>query len=60
MDADEGRVVLKCAGCYEMEKDPFVSQDDEGRVNLKHSNQHDPFGVDFFQGFVEKGDQAPE
>jgi hypothetical protein len=59
VDADEG-VVFKCAGCYEMGRYPFVSQDDGGRVDLSPSSQHSPFGVEFFQGFVEKGDQAPE
>ena len=43
-----------------MGNDPLVSQDDEGRVDLSLSSQHASFGEDFFQGFVEKGDQAPE
>ena len=53
-------VVFKRAGCYEMGKDPLVSQDDKDRVDLSPSSQHGPFGVGFFQGFVAKGDQAPE
>jgi len=55
-----GMVVFKRAGCYEMGKGPLVSQDDGSRVDLSPSSQHGPFGVGFFQGFVAKGDQAPE
>ena len=52
-------ITKACAGCYEMELDPLVSQDDEGRVDPSPSSQHYPFGVDLFQGFVEEGDWAP-
>ena len=40
--------------------DPLVSRDDESQVDPSPSGQHHPFGEDLFQGFVEKGDQAPE
>ena len=52
--------MLERAGCYEMGKDPLVSQENRGRVDLSPSSQHGPFGVGFFQGYVEEGDQAPE
>lgn len=54
------RVLINvCAGYYEIGIDPFVSQDDESRVDPSPSGQHHPFGEDLFQRFVEKDDQAP-
>ena len=43
------------AVCHETGNDPLVSQDGEGRVDLRPSGQHDPFEVDLFQGICGKG-----